>query len=74
MRKNKDEEFTTRKCANVKCGREIYTGDDVLTLQRAVIGLMRPVPLEEMKFFHSDECFHEHVCNSDGPRLPKRIP
>lgn len=74
MGKIKHDDAKERRCANVKCGREIYTGDDVLTLQRAVIGLMRPVPLDEMKFFHSDECLQEYVCNSEGPRLPKRIP
>ena len=72
MELNKQEETKTRKCRC--CGREIYTGDEALGLQRVVIGLMRPVPLEEMLFFHSDECFQEYVCNNEGEKLPKRFP
>ena len=72
MKLNVQEENKTRKCAN--CRREIYTGDEVLTIQRVVIGLQRPIPLEAMQFFHNDECFQEYICNSNGPQLPKRIP
>lgn len=49
-------------------------GDDVLVLYRAVLGLTMPVPLEEKRLLHVDECFREYVCNSNGPKLPKKIP
>ena len=72
MELNNQEDTKARQCKG--CGREIYTGDEAMALQRVVIGLMRPVPLEEMLFFHSDECFQEYVCNSEDVRLPKRVP
>ncbi len=72
MKSNDREENKIRRCANCGCG--IYTGDEVLTLQCAVIGVMRPIPLDEIRFFHSDTCFKEYVRNSHGPELPKRIP
>ena len=71
---NQEEETKTKKCANPICGRDLQTGDDALMLQRVVIGVMRPVPLEEPLLFDSGECFQEYVCNSNGPKLPKRIP
>lgn len=71
---NEEEESATRKCANVSCGRELQMGDDALMLQRVVIGVQRPVPLEEPLLFHSDECFQEYACDSEQPKLPKRIP
>lgn len=49
-------------------------GDDVLVLYRAVLGPTMPVPLEEKRLLHVDECLQEYVCNSDGEKLPKRIP
>ncbi len=72
MELNNRDDTQMRKCAG--CERELYTGDEALVLQRVVIGLMRPVPLEEMHFFHSDECFQEYVCNSEDVKLPKRVP
>ncbi len=74
MDPNDEEEVRIRKCANGRCSRDLQTGDDALMLQRVVIGVMRPVPLEEPLLFHGDECFQEYVCNSEGPKLPKRIP
>ena len=63
---NNEEEVRTRKCANGRCGRDLQMGDDALMLQRVVIGVMRPVPLEEPSLFHSDECFEEYVERRDG--------
>lgn len=55
-----NKEKNKKKCANVSCGLEIHTGDDALILQRVVIGLLRPIPLEETPlFFHDDECLKE---------------
>ena len=69
-----DEGPKARRCANAICERELQMGDDALMLQRVVIGVMRPVPLEKPLLFHTDECFQEYVCDSDGPKLPTRIP
>ena len=70
-----NKEKNKKKCANVSCGLEIHTGDDVLILQRVVIGLLRPIPLEETPlFFHDDECLKEFFCNSTDEKLPRRIP
>jgi hypothetical protein len=69
-----DNESKTRKCANATCERKLQMGDDALMLQRVVIGVQRPVPLEEPLLFHTNECFQEYVCNSADDRLPKRIP
>lgn len=74
MLTDEDEDTATRKCANVTCGRELQMGDDALMLQRVVIGVQRPVPLEPPRLFHSDECFEEYACGSTPPKLPKRIP
>lgn len=71
---NEDEDNGTRKCANVTCGHKLQIGDDALMLQRVVIGVSRPVPLEEPRLFHSDECLQEYVCDSEAERTPKRIP
>ena len=68
----KEEEIKVRKCEN--CGRQIFTGDDVLMLCQVVIGIMNEIPLEAKRFFHSEDCFHDYVCNDNGPQIPKRIP
>ncbi len=72
MDKNEQDKDTPRTCGH--CRRELSMGDDVLVLYRAVLGPTMPVPLEEKRLLHVDECFREYVCNSEGPKLPKRIP
>lgn len=72
MGKNEQDKDTPRTCGH--CRRELSMGDDVLVLYRAVLGPTMPVPLEEKRLLHVDECFREYVCNSNGPKLPKRIP
>ena len=67
-----EEDIEIKKCEN--CGKQIFTGDDVLLLQRVVMGIMRPIPLEAARLFHSEDCFHEYVCNDNGEKLPNRIP
>lgn len=69
-----EENQKATKCANLTCERTLQMGDDALMLQRVVIGVQRPVPLEAPRLFHSNECFEEYVCNSDTEKLPKRIP
>ena len=72
MEKTNQEKATPRTCRH--CRRKLSMGDDVLVLYRAVLGPTMPVPLEEKLLFHVDACLHEYVCNSNGPKLPKRIP
>lgn len=72
MEKNEQNKDTPRTCGH--CRRELSMGDDVLVLYRAVLGPTMPVPLEEKHLLHVDECFQEYVCNSNGPKLPQRIP
>ena len=70
--KKDDEENQIRKCEG--CRRELHQGDDMLVLYRAVLGPTIAVPLERKRLIHIDECFEKYVCNSKGPKLPKRIP
>lgn len=72
MEKNELDKDTPRTCGHCRC--ELSMGDDVLVLYRAVLGPTMPVPLEAKLLFHVDECFQEYVCNSNGLKLPKRIP
>ena len=72
MQKTNQDEDTPKTCCH--CRRELSMGDDVLVLYRAVLGPTMPVPLEEKLLFHVDECLQEYVCNSNGQKLPKRIP
>ena len=69
-----DEEGEQKKCANVTCGRTLQIGDDAVMLQRVVMGVQRPVPLEEPKLFHSDKCLQEYICDSETGFVPKRLP
>ena len=70
--KKDDEENRLRKCEN--CRRELNQGEDILVLYRAVLGPTIAVPLERKRLIHIDECFKNYVCNSEGPKLPRRIP
>ncbi len=72
MEKTNQDKDTPKTCGH--CRRELSMGDDVLVLYRAVLGPTMPVPLEEKRLFHVDECVREYVCNSNGEKLPKRIP
>ena len=72
MGKTNQDKAKRRKCAH--CGQELQIGDDVLVLERAVLGLQQPIPLEEPSLFHCDDCFQEYVCNSESEKLPRRIP
>ncbi len=71
-RTNQDKDTPKTPCGH--CKRELSMGDDVLVLYRAVLGPTMPVPLEEKRLLHCGECLQEYVCNSDGEKLPKRIP
>jgi len=68
-KKGKDVPQTCRHCRG-----KLSMGDDVLVLYRAVLGPTMAVPLETKRLFHCDGCFQEYICNSDGEKLPKRIP
>ncbi len=72
MEKNEEDNDTPRTCGH--CRRELSMGHDVLVLYRAVLGPTMPVPLEEKRLFHVDQCFREYVCNGNGEKVPKRIP
>lgn len=72
MEKNEQDKDTPRTCGH--CRRDLSMGDDVLVLYRAVLGPTMAVPLETKRLFHCNGCFQEYVCNSDGPKMPKRIP
>ncbi len=72
MEKNEQDRNTPKTCGH--CRRELSMGDDVLVLYRAVLGPTLPVPLEAKLLFHVDECLQEYACNSQGEKLPKRIP
>ncbi len=72
MEKDEQDKGTPRKCGH--CRRELSMGDDVLVLYRAVLGPTMPVPLEEKRLLHVDECFQEYICNGKQEPFPKRIP
>lgn len=61
-------------CKNRACRRVINTGDEVLMLQRVVIGVARPVALEEATYLHADRCFEEYINRNYEVKLPRRIP
>ena len=67
-----NEEQKMRTCK--ECRKELYIGDEVKISFNAVLGITRPIPLEEMEYFHNSDCFIRYVCNSNGESLPKRIP
>ena len=65
-------EDESRRCA--ECHREISIGEDAIALERIVMGPRGPVPIDDMKFFHVSRCLADYFCNSDGEKLPARIP
>lgn len=72
MEKDEQDKDTATICGH--CRGKLSMGDDVLVFYRAVLGPTMPVPLEDKLLFHVDECLQEYVCNSQGEKLPKRIP
>ena len=67
-----DSEAQSRKCA--ECHRDIGVGEDVVTLERVVMGPRGPVPIDDMRFFHISHCLAAYVCSTESENLPKRIP
>lgn len=75
MESNNREQNNKKKCANAKCGLEIHTGDEALVLRRVVMGLLRPIPLEESPlFFNDNECLKKFLCDSEMEKLHRKIP
>ena len=66
------EDQPGRECA--ECGRLIPMGEDAIALERIVMGPRGPVPIEDMKFFHLAKCLADYVCDTEGEKLPTRIP
>ena len=57
-----------------RCGRTIDLGVDALAVTEGVMGPRGFVPLEESRFFCSEDCLTIRVDDTQIEKLPRRIP
>ncbi len=71
-----DGDHDSKACAH--CQRPLDLGVDVLSVEEGVIGPRGIVPLNDRRFFCSDECLARHFGDLDADRkrehMPRRIP
>ena len=71
MIENNDDE-QQKKCAQCRC--KLAYGEEVISVQEAVIGPRGLVPLDEPLLFCSEDCLSEHLGGGEVTSLPRRIP
>ena len=54
------------------CGRNLETGSDVLVLQRGVVGLRGPVPVEDAALFCGESCLRDELGEGRPVEIKKR--
>lgn len=69
-------EGSEKRCSNPGCEGKIYTGNDALVVQQVVMGMLRPILIDdEPLYFHNEECLRAYFCNSESQeKLPRRMP
>ena len=58
------------------CDKEIQLGEDVVTVERGVMGPRGLVPLQDAEFFCSERCLVEDLSGGliERKTLPRRVP
>jgi len=60
------------QCTECEC--ELAQGDNVLLVERGIIGVRGPVSLGQSYVFCSDKCLSEFFGTDDLPRTKRRVP
>ena len=74
MPESKEKEENPPRCRQCHC--TIQLGEDIVLLQRSVMGPRGPVPLEDPITLCSDVCLRGYVNGTDEKieQLPRRVP